>query len=120
MYTAEMFLNNKLSFDKSIKGILTIEEAFQRAIRVGRLTVIVSSEDEIYFFTDDHCFSQGNLPDHYVPISSSFPMRVAPREGVEDGVISTFDQYKTVFHTGYNEKVIQTMDELLNRLNKTN
>jgi len=61
-----------------------------------RIHVVVNSDTEEYFLTDRH--SSGNLGDNWIPITTTLPMRVTPRKGLEDGIIDTLEKYFTVFH----------------------
>jgi hypothetical protein len=70
----------------------------------------------MFFFTDNHCFGNGQLPSGWVPCSQSFPLMVTPREGLEDGVIDTIEKFVSVFES--DAKQITSMDELLEILNK--
>ena|ERR1700682_748010 len=68
------------------------------------IRVMVCSKRNEFFFTDGHgYYASDRLPDNWVPISVYLPMRVAPRPGLEDGIIATLDDYLLVFHSTLKE-----------------
>lgn len=105
----------------SYKGVLTNEEALERAERFNRQGTLVTithrrnENERIFFFSDDHCFGYPILPDGFVPCTSVFPMYVKPRPGVEDGWVNTIEKFIAVFH--YDARQINSIEELVEYLN---
>lgn len=98
-------------YGKSGKGVLTSQEAYIRALGKHRSVISISSlEDNVFFFSDDHIFGYKVMPKTFVPGTTQFPMSVAPRECVPDGIISTIEQYIEVFHKG--QRQITSIEEL--------
>ena len=112
MYIKEFFdgwlTNNR-------KGILTREEAQKYKEKNGHIFHVVDVNTNINFYTDSYTFGLNVLPRSFVPSMTSLPMSVAPREGVEQGIINTEEQFYTVFVCP--EKFVQTLDELIEKLN---
>lgn len=112
MYIKELFdgwlTNNR-------KGILTREEAQKFIEKKGHIFHVVDVNTNINFYTDSYTFGLNVLPKSFVPSMTSLPMSVAPREGVEHGIINTEEQFYTVFV--YQETFVQSLDELLEKLN---
>lgn len=108
------------------KGLLTTEEAREFCDNSrGRITTIsiwTKDDDRYWFYSSDHLFGYKVLSSSWVPGSSTLPMYVTKREGLEDGVISTVEQYAFVFHSS-KEHQITTLEELVDleiRLNEEN
>lgn len=115
-------------------GILTKEQAQQRLEQkrvVNDVHVMIDAiSDEqggsVVVFTDDHCYLPPGFDENKytcVPISTYFKMdnlgpfyRVAPRDGLKDGLIRSIQQFIDCFIT---DPVIETEEELLAFLNKT-
>lgn len=53
------------------------------------ITIIENVNTDEYFFTTDHC-QKMNDPD-WIPTTFYLPMKVAPRKGLEDGMIKDKD-----------------------------
>lgn len=110
------------------KGVISKNEQEGRLVNhcLNRSIITVSCFDtsvpkdqparSIYFFTDDHCFGVGVLPEGFVPCTSVFPHSVCPRPGLEDGLVDTLDKYIEVYHK--NDTRIESIDELVEFLNK--
>ena len=100
------------------KGVLTLEEAKQR-LAAGNLNVMTLStvgfEHEYYCFTDNYCFGGNLLPYHIVPACTTLPIMVAPREGVEEGIVDTIEKLMRVFN--YDEKLVETMEDWVKVVN---
>ena len=96
---------------KQSQGVLTTEQALVRARHTKTIVSVSSRKDGVFFFTDDHCFGYPHLSNDFVPRTSSFPMQVVPREGLEDGWVTTIEQFIAVFHD--DEKQIKTIEELI-------
>lgn len=97
------------------KGILTREEAQKFIEKNGHIFHVVDVNTNINFYTDSYTFGLNVLPKSFVPSMTSLPMSVAPREGVEQGIINTEEQFYAVF--AYHETFVQSLDELLEKLN---
>jgi hypothetical protein len=123
MITKEQLLNasttGKRSHGRPLLGVLTKQQAEERVRSKGRLTSISNryDENEVLFFSDDHCFGVGVLPDGWVSSSSTLPNTVVPREGLEDGIVNTVDKNLFIFHK--QARVIQSIEELVEYLNQT-
>lgn len=99
----------------SVKGVLTKkEQEEQLSARKGIMT-IGSYEDGVFFFTDDYCMGLNVLPKHYVSSSTTIPIQVAPREGLEDGIVDSVDKFIQIFES--ERRLIESMDDLLEVLN---
>lgn len=109
--TLQNLVSTCFKYGKQTQGVITTEQALVRSHHSKTLVTCVSQKHGVYFFTDNHCFGYPYLPNDFVPCTSSFPMKVAPREGLEDGWIQTIEQYIAVFH--YDEKQISTLEELV-------
>ena len=112
MYIRDLF-NGWLTNDR--KGILTREEAQAFIEKRGHVFHVTDVNSYINFYTDSYTFGLNVLPRSFVPSMTSLPMSVAPREGVEQGIINTEEQFYTVFVCP--EKFVQTLDELIEKLN---
>lgn len=120
MYSKERLLENS-SFSKfmktkgrSIKGVLTKEEAEEKAFNNFNIVTHVGTGN--FFFTDDYCIGVNYLPDDWVPCTTHLPCRVVPRETLPDGVVDTLDKYILIFHS--EGRLIESVDELIDLLNK--
>lgn len=65
------------------------------------IIVVESSEDNSFFFSKKH--SNCGAPKHYIPITFQIPMRIAEREGAEDGIVRNKEQLIEVFFKGMKE-----------------
>lgn len=86
-------------------SILTKAQAVECAgYHNGHYEMYSSLRDKAFFFVNDYCYGlyrvEGQLPQHWVPCSFNLPMRVAPREGLEDGWVSSIDTWMKVFERG--------------------
>jgi hypothetical protein len=115
MYTKEM-LTSKSSYRKIEKGVLNKEQAIEYARCNRAITTLSNMSANMFFFSDNHCFGNGQLPPDWVPCSQVFPSMVTPREGLEDGLIDTIEKFVSVFQSGDHQ--VTSMDELLEILNK--
>lgn len=105
------------SVRKPCKGVLTTAETYAITVNKRRNIYVTSSlVFEKYFFTDSYGFGYGVLPDHFTASSINFPIRVQPREGLEDGVVDTMFKFKQIFFDDM--KQINTVDELVNICNQ--
>ncbi len=114
MFTADM-LKKASSSTKALLGVLTSEEAFERAKRTETIVSIGSNKDNVFFFADDHVFGCSVLPKDYVPSTMSFPIYDEPRPAAPTGWIATIDQWIEVFEK--DAKQLKTIDELVELLN---
>lgn len=125
MFSKEMFHNNsstakvlnKQNPDKpALKFVLTLKEV-EELLKNGRKSVHVISNGVVFWFTDDYCMGVNDaLPKTFVPSSTVIPCDVVPRSSLPDGYVKTAKDYINVFH--YNEKFMESFDELINYLNK--
>lgn len=120
MYTAEQLMTASSSGKHAAKsgrlyGVLTSEQMQQYGEKHGTITVIANRKLRMFFFTTDHCFGYPALDGSFVPSTMSFPMTVVPRPSVPDGVITTIEQWITVFES--DSLQITTIEELVNLLN---
>lgn len=117
MYTKEQLLTAS-AFSKSpfkCKGVLSLAEANQRINNIGRLTTMTSSEDNVVFITDDHCFGYSVLPKHYVPVSACMPLQIVVREELPSGLVTSAEEYLTIFNK--ENRYIDNIEELVDFLN---
>lgn len=122
MYTKEDLLNSSSKGRAGkIKGLLSLKEAKElfelNKERLGRssLITLVSSNNDSFFFSDDHCFGTGVLDD-FVPCTTQIPMTVTPRECLPSGIVDSVETYLCIFHKG--AQIIETVEELLSIVNK--
>lgn len=125
MFTKEQLLTaSALSkyMGNRYKGVLTrqeIAEKLKNAVgqkSISTITYTGKNGDSVMFFTDDHCFGHPVLPKCFVSSTTSFPISVKERPGIEDGWVDSPDKYILVFHQ--NDRLIETVDELVDFLNK--
>jgi hypothetical protein len=118
-FTKELFRENsthaKILARQSRQPKFVLTNADVNASENGRIEVIGSNADGVFWFTDDYCMGVDLLPRHYVPCSFNFPMRIVPRPGLEDGIIANAEQYIQIFEEGMRQ--ITSFDELIEHLN---
>ena len=113
---------------KSSASFLTKDQAAARYRemhgRHGRASVTTHTftidDKRYYFFSNDHCFGYDNERNKLdaVPCTTTIPMNVSPREGLEDGVIYTVDDYIKIFYK--EDTLINSFDELVEFIEKHN
>lgn len=108
---------------KCPQSVLTTEEALQRAMQFGTIITVsvysTDTNDQKWFFTDNHLFGYGVIHKNFVPCTSGFPMNVIPREGLESGVISTIEDYIKIFHAeGTQLTTVEEVVQLSNQMTK--
>ena len=101
---------------KNGSRVLTRDEATQHCKAFGRITVV--SDMSVFFYTNDHRFGYGILGKDFVPYSNALPMRVAPRPGLENGIIDTLGKYEMVFESA--TRCIVSIDVLIDYVNNKN
>lgn len=114
LYTME-YLEKVLT--RRNKGVITSEEAAERALQINTLITISSLKHKVFFFSDDHCFGYNLLPKDFVPCTSSLPQFVVPRDRLPSGAIRSTEDYIKIFHDG--EHQITSLKELSDFLNGT-
>lgn len=81
--------------------VYTSEQALENARGLSKTLVCISSKQkEIFFFTDDHTSGYGVLSKDWPASTTFFPLRVAEREGIENGICDTVEKYISVFQQG--------------------
>lgn len=78
-------------------------------------------DTKYYFFSNDHLFGYKDEKNKLLgvtPVTSYLPMAVTPREGLEDGVIYTVDDYIKIFYK--EDTLINSFDELVEFIEKHN
>lgn len=103
-----------------------VEERFKTrtdSFSVMAITEVLPLEDidkrkAVYFFISNYLFGVKTLPRNFVPGSIHVPMKVKPRPGVEDGWVSCFDSFNTVFHSDNRERCIESIEDLVQYLNQ--
>jgi hypothetical protein len=116
LLTASASARKARELGREYLGVLTSDEAALRAELCSSVSII--SDGEYFFFTDDHCFGVGILNEtNWSPCTSTFPQRVVPRTGLEDGWINTVEKYIAVFCKDL--KQISSIDELVVLLNSS-
>lgn len=107
------WINNHDPMNKKQTGVLTSEEAFERAKITKTLVVQSFCKSRAFFFSDNHCFSYNSIDqDCLVPSAWGFPTKVVPRVGLENGVIDTIEKYIFVFRQ--DSKQLSSLQEVLN------
>ena len=101
------------NYEECVKYVNSYCKICSHSFYVGR--------KEFVFFNNNHMFgydaeNDGNIL-KTVPVSAIFPKEVAPRKGLEDGIVCTFDHELFIFHR--HKQVIYTLDELLDTLKDT-
>ena len=74
-----------------------------------------------YFFSNDHLFGYKDEKNKLLgvtPTTAYLPMAVTPREGLEDGVICTVDDYIKIFYK--EDTLINSFDVLVEFIEKHN
>lgn len=73
-----------------------------------------------YFFSNDHCFSYIDEKNklHAVPCTSTIPMSVKPRETLPSGVVTSVDEYITIFH--HDEILVDNFMQLVELIDQHN
>lgn len=122
LITIEDFYNNSTmgaigyeKLSKNHRGVLTLEEARQRAERLHYIDVVSSREDKVFFFTDIYGFGYKVSPKHWGSSSTAFPFQVVPRKGLEDGLVNTIENFIFIYHK--DKQLLSSIDELLSIIN---
>lgn len=105
-------------------GVITKSQASVLLSMRGSITTHSVSGDspkghcicKAVFFSDDHCFGYGVLPEQWVPCTTYLPLSCVPRPSLPGGVIRTVEDYVSVFHDP-ETLVIETLEELMNYVN---
>lgn len=106
------WVNEHPTEEKKQTGMLTSEEAFERAKVTKTLIVQSFRTRQAFFFSDSHCFSYKGIDKTcLVPTTLVFPTYVVPRDGLEDGIVDTVEKYIFVFIQ--NMKQLSTIEEIL-------
>lgn len=97
-------------------GVLDDHQALQYFAAHGErsLVTIGSHKHNVFFFSDDHHFGYGVLPDDFVACTGGFPTKCEPRESIPNGVVDTLEKYIALFHEG--ERQITSIEELVELL----
>lgn len=81
-----------------VSKVISAEQAFELAKKSGELIVVVNDEKNQFCFTTYHKIPDELKSDpNWVSITHTFPIYVYPREGVETGVVDSYEKYKLVF-----------------------
>lgn len=119
MITKEQLLNNshmaQMMARQGKQPKLVLTDAEVNAKVAAGQTYQVISNGKVFWFTDDYCMGVRILPKNYVPSSTVGGIRVAPRQGLPNGVITNARDFKHVFCQG--ERQITSLDELVTYLN---
>ena len=69
-------------------------------MRHNEFITLHNMDTKEFFFSTDHCqrLNSELTQDHWVPCTSSLPMFVAPRPGIEDGMIRSIRDYVNLFY----------------------
>lgn len=83
----------------------------------GIIAIRRSSEGKgsYMFFTDNACFGRNLLPRDWVPVSHYGVITVVPRPSLPDGVVSSIEDYLTIFGDGFT--ILESVEELCEVLN---
>lgn len=98
---------------------LAITDANNKA-RIVTHTVRLNGQG-YYFFSNDHLFGYKDEKNKLLgvtPVTAYLPIAVTPREGLEDGVIYTVDDYIKIFYK--EDTLINSFDELVEFIEKHN
>jgi hypothetical protein len=81
---------------------ITKQEAQQMIQERGQLNIWTNMDTKEYFFTSRYALPEEMKneisEDDWVPCSYPFPNSVAPREGLESGIVENIDDYLFIFH----------------------
>lgn len=121
MFTAQELLqspHNGKSAARSgrlYKGVLTSEEASERAKNGLGVITVSSHERKVFFFSDDHCFGYPLLPSDFVPCSTRLPLNVTARHEFPTGVIDNIRDFIALFESDRTQlSSIHALVDLLN------
>ncbi len=106
------------------KGIITKKEAQDRVDKGrGIMSLTISGDNSKGFciakaamFIDDYMFGYKGLSTKWVPSSTHLPMNVVARPELPSGVISTVEDYITIFHDD-ETVLLETIEDLVTYLN---
>lgn len=126
MYKVQDFIKTIRNTSTS-EGVITIDAAQARVDKYRSLesVSVMGSNPEGFLvtnaivFVDCYSFGFGVLPSGWVSSSTGLPMRCEPRPELPSGIISTVQDYMTVFHDK-ETVVLQSIQELVDYLNKEN
>ena len=114
MFTVEQLMNAS----HRPSSVISKADAQERMIalsRQGTFISVVNRSKGVAFFTNDHCFGVGVLPKDFFTCTSVLPENVAPRKGLESGVITNIDEYIAVYYDDC--RIIESTQELVDYLN---
>ena len=114
MFTVEQLMNAS----HRPSSVISKAEAQGRMMALSRQGTFISVSNRnhgIVFFTNDHCFGVGVLPKDFFTCTSVLPENVAPRKGLESGVITNIDEYVAVYYDDC--RIIESTQELVDYLN---
>lgn len=123
MFTVEQLMN--ASHHPS--SVISKAEAQERMMALSRMMAfsrqgtfisvisVCNRNHGIVFFTNDHCFGIGVLPKDFFTCTSVLPENVAPRKGLESGVITNIDEYIAVYYDDC--RIIESTQELVDYMN---
>lgn len=114
MFTVEQLMNASHR-PSSVISKADAQERMMALSRQGTFISVCNRNHGIVFFTNDHCFGVGVLPKDFFTCTSVLPENVAPRKGLESGVITNIDEYIAVYYDDC--RIIESTQELVDYLN---
>lgn len=108
------------------RGFLTLEEAKEYSRTRGSIISHTYFKDgtEYKWFSDGHLYGYLDVENQLagcVPCTSSLGTRVAPRPGLESGIINNFDDWLLVYHRpDLGEKLITDFNEFIRFIDENN
>lgn len=81
-----------------ITEVISEEQASKMIEQRGEVVTMANNDTGEYAFISGYGVPKGYDPKEWIPCSTTIPLEVTPREGLENGVIETIEDYKLVFH----------------------
>ena len=103
------------TYDSLYHGVLTNQQAMDRAYSHGSFYCVSDHEKKVFFLTDQYSFGEDTIPLDFVTSTTIFPLKVEVSEECPEGEISTVDEYVQVFFKDF--KQLTTVKEMVDFVN---